>query len=89
MKKCADVYHHICDNIDQELDSPECREIRKHMESCPDCRAYLDSMKKTVALYRSLPAPHVPRTVHSRLLRALASGQASRKRPRKTSRRAR
>jgi hypothetical protein len=71
MKRCADVYQHICDNLDQDLNSAECMEIRKHLEGCPDCRAYLDSLKQTVFLYRSIPFPHVPRRLHTRLIRAI------------------
>jgi anti-sigma factor RsiW len=69
--KCTDVYRHICDNLDQKIDSPRCRQIKKHLATCPDCLAYLDSLKTTVALYRAVPAPPVPRTAHSNLLRAL------------------
>jgi len=93
VKKCIDVYHHICDNLDQKFDSPECREIRKHMEACPDCRAYLDSLKKTVVLYRSLPAPHISRSAHARLFKIINLNNPShsilKRRTRKLSRRGR
>lgn len=69
--KCAEVYLHICDNLDQDIDSPRCREIKKHLVTCPDCVAYLDSLKKTVALYRAVPAPRAPRAARANLLRAL------------------
>jgi anti-sigma factor RsiW len=71
--KCTDVYLHICDNLDQDINSPRCRAIKKHIASCPDCMAYLESLKTTVTLYRALPAPRVPRTAHANLLRALRS----------------
>jgi hypothetical protein len=64
---CRDIFRHICVNLDQELDSPECRSIRKHIEDCPDCVAYLDSLKKTVKLYREYPNPTVPAKVRRRL----------------------
>lgn len=69
--KCTDVYLHICDNLDQDINSPRCRQIKKHLATCPDCRAYLDSLKKTVALYRAVPAPRAPRSAHAGLLKAL------------------
>jgi anti-sigma factor (TIGR02949 family) len=71
MKTCVEVYKHICDNLDRELDSPECREIRRHIGTCPECRAYLDSMKQTVVLYRSIPTPGVPRSLHSRIMKSI------------------
>ncbi len=40
---CKDVMHHICDNLGEELDSPKCVEIKKHLESCDNCQRYYDS----------------------------------------------
>ncbi|MDH3252604.1 MAG: zf-HC2 domain-containing protein [Ignavibacteria bacterium] len=65
---CNDVYLHICDNLDRDLESPECREIKVHLASCPDCQGVLQSLKKTVDLYRAAPTPGVPGPVHERLL---------------------
>lgn len=55
--KCSDVYRHICDNLDQRLGTRRCKEIKRHLGACPDCRAYLASLKATVRMYRSLPSP--------------------------------
>ncbi len=66
--KCSEVYLHICDNLDEEINSPRCREIRDHLEACPDCQAYLTSLKKTIVLYKSLPVPRVSREAHRALL---------------------
>lgn len=71
MKTCVEVYHHICDNLDQNLDSPECREIRKHLGECPDCTAYLDTLRQTVRLFRAIPPPPLPRNLLSRLDRLI------------------
>jgi anti-sigma factor RsiW len=71
MKTCTHVYHHLCDNLDADLSSPGCREIRKHLEQCPDCHAYLDSLKKTITLYRSAYVPGIRREAHRRLLQSL------------------
>ncbi len=88
MKRCADVYRHICDNLDQKLDSPECRAIKKHLEGCPDCQAYLASLKQTIRLYRTLPSPRVPEGLHIKLDRALTAARKTRTTSR-TSQRAR
>ena len=69
--KCKEAYAHICDNLDADLNSPKCIEIRKHLESCPDCSAFLDSVKKTVFLYRSTPSPELPDSIHQRLLKTI------------------
>ena len=69
--KCSEVYRHICDNLDQRLRTARCREIRRHLALCPDCRAYLSSLKTTVKLYRSIPSPQLPKAAHDRLMRTL------------------
>jgi anti-sigma factor RsiW len=71
--KCDRVYLHICDNLDENLNSPRCREIKAHLRECPDCRAYLDSLKKTITLYRAMPEPSVPARAHRRLLKTLTT----------------
>jgi anti-sigma factor RsiW len=71
--KCTDVYLFLCDNLDEDIRSPRCREIRKHLEVCTDCSAYLASLKKTVVLYQTFPAPHLSRRVHARLVKAINS----------------
>jgi anti-sigma factor RsiW len=71
--KCDHVYLHICDNLDENLNSPRCREIKAHLHECPDCQAYLDSLKKTIALYRAIPEPSLPARAHSRLMKSLTA----------------
>jgi hypothetical protein len=79
--KCDQVYLHICDNLDQKIDSPKCREIKKHIQACPDCQAYLDSLKKTVAIYRALPVPQLSKKAHRDLfstIRVMTRGSGKR-----------
>jgi len=54
---CGNVVKYICDNLDEGLNSRRCREIRKHLKNCPNCTAYLDSLKKTVLLYKRIRKP--------------------------------
>ena len=58
--RCGKVAHHIQTELDVDLDARKCREIKRHLERCPNCTAYLDSLKKTVLLYKRYPDPHVP-----------------------------
>jgi len=69
---CKRTYQFICENLDQDTNSPQCRAIRKHLEGCQDCRKYLLSLKKTVQLYKLLPSPRIPRSVHRELFRQIA-----------------
>ncbi len=54
---CEEVLEHICDNLDEELNSPKCETIRLHINDCPDCFAYLKSLKTTINLYKEYPSP--------------------------------
>ncbi len=76
MKKCTQALKYICDNLDAKMDSPRCQEILAHLEECPDCTAYLDSLKKTVILYRRASASPVPKDVHRLLNETLRREQA-------------
>jgi len=73
---CKQVYRHICENLDENIHSARCRAIRKHLVSCPDCGAYLDSIKKTIALYKTIPTPKVPSAIHRKMLRVLTAEMA-------------
>ena len=72
--KCSDVFLHICENLDQGLKSPQCSRIKKHLDGCPDCKAYLSSLKKTVGLYRTMPTPKVTASAHNKLFKSIKMG---------------
>jgi len=41
------------------------------MAGCEDCRAVIDTLRKTIELYRTMPQPDLPDGVRQRLYRAL------------------
>jgi predicted anti-sigma-YlaC factor YlaD len=45
-----DVYKQICDFMGEDLDTPACKEVAEHLERCPNCKVYLDTVKKTVTI---------------------------------------
>jgi hypothetical protein len=64
---CADVYEHLCDNLDEQLESEKCREIKAHIMECENCTALLHSLKKTISFYRNYPTPALSRQARSEL----------------------
>ena len=64
---CHDVLNHICEELDTRLTSAKCRELKRHLEQCPNCTAYLDSLRKTIRLYSSAPNPRLPRKARKQL----------------------
>ncbi len=64
---CPEVYEHLCDNLDEQIDSESCRQIKAHLAGCENCTALLDSLKKTVYLYRKYPTPKLPTKIKTEL----------------------
>ncbi|MCX6136333.1 MAG: hypothetical protein NTV54_02405 [Ignavibacteriales bacterium] len=79
---CRSVYKHICENLDADIDSAKCRRIRAHIEECENCTAYLDSLKKTVYLYRAYPTPLVSTNAHKELIAKIPFATVSEKKRR-------
>jgi anti-sigma factor RsiW len=68
---CNDVLNHICEELDTKLTSAKCRELKRHLEQCPNCTAYLDSLRKTIKLYSSTPNPRLPQKARRQLFAVL------------------
>lgn len=79
---CMKHVEHISEFLDGELDEATCEEIRAHLRDCPECRACVESLKKTVDVMKRCPRESVPRDVKLRLRAALrdcvAQGTSSR-----------
>lgn len=67
--KCEEILDKISEYIDQELDPSLCQEIEKHIEDCEPCVAFVNTLKKTVALFKSSAEsqPDVPENVSENL----------------------
>jgi anti-sigma factor RsiW len=69
--RCSDVAKHVCENLDSEIDQKKCLEIKKHLTDCPNCYAYLDSIKKTIHLYKVEKTPSVTARARKELFAVL------------------
>jgi len=68
---CRDLLGDLSGYLDGETAPDLCREIERHLADCPHCRIVVDSLGKTISLYRLLPAENVPGDVQARLLHVL------------------
>jgi predicted anti-sigma-YlaC factor YlaD len=57
--------------LDGEATEALCAEIEHHMAGCEDCRVVVDTLRKTLLLYRNLPAPNLPDEARQRLYRSV------------------
>jgi len=54
------------------MDARIIEEVAKHMEECPDCRIFVDSVKQTIKLYRvTEKETSIPDDVSERLFKVL------------------
>jgi predicted anti-sigma-YlaC factor YlaD len=73
---CSEVCRYICENLDLELNSAKCMEIKAHISKCRNCTAYLDSLKKTVMLFQAYPIPPVSAATRKKLFAAISFDSA-------------
>lgn len=50
--ECKKQLGKLSDYLDGTAQERICREIEAHLETCPDCRIMLDTMRKSILLYR-------------------------------------
>ncbi len=79
-ESCKALKAQLSEFIDGELDDALCQEIERHMESCDNCRIVVDTLRKTILLYRDSPQETVPPDVHARLVKVLDLEQLGKKR---------
>lgn len=68
---CHDLLGNLSDYIDGDLDSALCVEIETHMADCENCQIVVDTLRKTVLLYRDLPAEPLPAGAEERLFKRM------------------
>lgn len=68
---CRHLLGDLSDYLDGQAPEAICAEIERHMAGCEDCRVVVDTLHKTVLLYRGLPQPSLPESAREQLYRAL------------------
>lgn len=75
MITCRDAVRQFCDLVDGSLSSSVRDLLERHLEDCPDCRAYLDGYRLASHLGRRLPCPPLPERLARHLERLLAEAR--------------
>ena len=71
MMECREMLGALSDYVDGELEDRLCAEIEAHMQHCPDCQLMVDTLRKTVILYRTHGQAELPVDVQERLYAVL------------------
>jgi len=66
----------LSDYVDGDLEAILCQEIERHMADCGNCRAVVDTLRKTVYLYRDHGHAAVPEDAKARLYAVLKLSSA-------------
>ncbi|MBI5961052.1 MAG: zf-HC2 domain-containing protein [Chloroflexi bacterium] len=70
-ESCRRYLGSLSDYADGALTDELCAEIEAHMEGCENCRVVVNTLTKTILLYRQSPAPDMPDAVKERLYKVL------------------
>ena len=71
-KNCRQLLGSLSEYVDGELDDELCNALEQHLEDCEDCRIVVDTLRKTVYLYRATAtAEEVPADIRQRLYKSL------------------
>jgi predicted anti-sigma-YlaC factor YlaD len=73
------VLEQISDYLDAEAAHELVQRIDTHFAQCPDCRVYVDTVRKTISLYRSEEPLECPEQVRLRLHAVLSYEYKNRK----------
>jgi len=68
---CQHLLGDLSDYLDSEVSAELCAEIEEHMDGCDNCQVVIDTLRKTIVLYRGMPQPDMPDGVRQRLYKAL------------------
>lgn len=64
---CLEVMSHICDSLGEDLNSDRCKDIKSHLEQCPECTNYFKSVQMTIEYYKKYNV-ELPKDAHNRLM---------------------
>lgn len=65
-ERCLALLVELSRYLDGELNPDRCRQIERHLESCPSCTATAVSLRETMAACRTAPAARLPPSVRRR-----------------------
>ena len=70
-KNCKSLLSSLSDYVDGTAEEAICRELEHHLADCENCRIVVDTLEKTVYLYRANVETDLPVDVRKRLFKHL------------------
>ncbi len=71
-RTCLELKAQLSDYIDGDLNEGLCKELEEHLANCDNCRVVVDTLRKTILLYRHYDSNGaMPAVAHDRLIHVL------------------
>ena len=58
--KCEDLLRMLNDYVDGDIDPGVCEEFDQHLEGCNPCQVVVDTIRKTIILYKDEEVYEIP-----------------------------
>lgn len=68
---CRHLLDELSDYLDGAASAEMCAELERHLAECADCKAVVDTTRRTIELYHTLPGPALPEAARERLYLSL------------------
>lgn len=79
---CQDLLVHLSEYLDGTLSPELCTVLEEHLKTCENCRVVINTMQKTIELYRVVgESQNLPSEIRERLFRRLNLDEYLTKRP--------
>lgn len=69
--KCEELLAALNDYVDGGIDPSVCEEFSKHLAGCKPCQLVVDTVRKTIFLYKEGQLYELPAKLHDKLHAAL------------------
>ncbi len=69
--RCEELLRMLNDYVDGEVDPATCEGFEKHLAGCDPCKVVVDSIRKTIRLYKDEGVVEVPIRFREKLHQAL------------------
>ena len=66
--ECRQLFARLSEYLDRELDAADCAAIERHMEDCPPCQTFLESLRRTIGLIRDEGSARLPDDLRREIL---------------------
>jgi predicted anti-sigma-YlaC factor YlaD len=70
-EECRALLVDLSDYLDGAAPEDLCLEIERHMAGCENCRIVVDTLRRTISLYRQMPPTAMPEEARERLYQTL------------------